>query len=176
MEGIHILLIVGVIVLIFIISTYNGLVNSYKKVERSKSLVDIFLKKRFDLIPNLVETVKAYSKYEEDVLEKITSLRNGYSKEANDEDAKELNKYYQNCVALIEAYPDLKASENYLNLQDALIEVEDEIQASRRIYSTDIMRYNTKIQTFPTSIFASIFGYKAVEPLSFEVEDVKVKF
>lgn len=176
MEGIHILLIVGAIVLIFIISTYNGLVNSYKKVERSKSLVDIFLKKRFDLIPNLVETVKAYSKYEEDVLEKITSLRNGYSKEANDEDAKELNKYYQNCVALIEAYPDLKASENYLNLQDALIEVEDEIQASRRIYSTDIMRYNTKIQTFPTSIFASIFGYKAVEPLSFEVEDVKVKF
>lgn len=176
MEGIHILLIVGVIVLIFIISTYNGLVNSYKKVERSKSLVDIFLKKRFDLIPNLVETVKAYSKYEEDVLEKITSLRNGYSKEANDEDAKELNKYYQNCVALIEAYPDLKASENYLNLQDALIEVEDEIQASRRIYSTDIMRYNTKIQTFPTNIFASIFGYKAVEPLSFEVEDVKVKF
>lgn len=176
MEGIHILLIVGVIVLIFIISTYNGLVNSYKKVERSKSLVDIFLKKRFDLIPNLVETVKAYSKYEEDVLEKITSLRNGYSKEANDEDAKELNKYYQNCVALIEAYPDLKASENYLNLQDALIEVEDEIQASRRIYSTDIMRYNTKIQTFPTNIFAAIFGYKAVEPLSFEVEDVKVKF
>ena len=176
MEGIHILLIVGVIVLIFIISTYNGLVNSYKKVERSKSLVDIFLKKRFDLIPNLVETVKAYSKYEEDVLEKITSLRNGYSKEANDEDAKELNKYYQNCVALIEAYPDLKASENYLNLHDALIEVEDEIQASRRIYSTDIMRYNTKIQTFPTNIFASIFGYKAVEPLSFEVEDVKVKF
>ena len=150
--------------------------NSYKKVERSKSLVDIFLKKRFDLIPNLVETVKAYSKYEEDVLEKITSLRNGYSKEANDEDAKELNKYYQNCVALIEAYPDLKASENYLNLQDALIEVEDEIQASRRIYSTDIMRYNTKIQTFPTNIFAAIFGYKAVEPLSFEVEDVKVKF
>lgn len=176
MKGIHILLIVGAIVLIFIISTYNGLVNSYKKVERSKSLVDIFLKKRFDLIPNLVETVKAYSKYEEDVLEKITSLRNGYSKEANDEDAKELNKYYQNCVALIEAYPDLKASENYLNLQDALIEVEDEIQASRRIYSTDIMRYNTKIQTFPTNIFASIFGYKAVEPLSFEVEDVKVKF
>ena len=176
MEGVHILLIVGVIVLIFIISTYNGLVNSYKKVERSKSLVDIFLKKRFDLIPNLVETVKAYSKYEEDVLEKITSLRNGYSKEANDEDAKELNKYYQNCVALIEAYPDLKASENYLNLQDALIEVEDEIQASRRIYSTDIMKYNTKIQTFPTNIFASIFGYKAVEPLSFEVEDVKVKF
>lgn len=176
MEGIHILLIVGAIVLIFIISTYNGLVNSYKKVERSKSLVDIFLKKRFDLIPNLVETVKAYSKYEEDVLEKITSLRNGYSKEANDEDAKELNKYYQNCVALIEAYPDLKASENYLNLQDVLIEVEDEIQASRRIYSTDIMRYNTKIQTFPTNIFASIFGYKAVEPLSFEVEDVKVKF
>lgn len=175
MEGIHILLIVVAIVLIFIISTYNGLVNSYKKVERSKSLVDIFLKKRFDLIPNLVETVKAYSKYEEDVLEKITALRNGYEKNANDNDAKELNKYYQKCVALIEAYPDLKASENYLNLQDALIEVEDEIQASRRIYSTDIMRYNTKIQTFPTNVFASMFGYKAVEPLSFEVEDVKIK-
>ena len=176
MEGVYLILIGCIVILIFIVSIYNSIVGSYKKVERSRSLVDIYLKKRFDLIPNLVETVKAYSKYEEDVLENITSLRNSYSNNANDEDAKELNKYYQKCIALVEAYPELKASESYLNLQKELSKVESEIESSRRIYSTDITRYNTKIQTFPTNIFASIFGYKAVEPLSFEVEDVKIKF
>ena len=176
MEGVYLILIGCIVILIFIVSIYNSIVGSYKKVERSRSLVDIYLKKRFDLIPNLVETVKAYSKYEEDVLENITSLRNSYSNNANDEDAKELNKYYQKCIALVEAYPELKASESYLNLQKELSKVESEIESSRRIYSTDITRYNTKIQTFPTNIFASIFGYKTVEPLSFEVEDVKIRF
>ena len=173
---INIWLVVGIVVVIVIISIYNSLVTSYKKVERSRSLVDIYLKKRFDLIPNLVECVKSYSKHEKDTLEMVTQLRNNYENNGSVEDANKLNAYYNKCIALIEAYPDLKAGENYLNLQKELSKVESEIEASRRIYSSDITRYNTKVQTFPTNIFAGIFGYKSLEPLSFETTDIKIEF
>lgn len=173
---INIWLVVGIVVVIVIISIYNSLVTSYKKVERSRSLVDIYLKKRFDLIPNLVECVKSYSKHEKETLEMVTQLRNNYENNGSVEDANKLNAYYNKCIALIEAYPDLKAGENYLNLQKELSKVESEIEASRRIYSNDITRYNTKVQTFPTNIFAGIFGYKSLEPLSFETTDIKIDF
>ncbi len=173
---INIWLVVGIVVVIVIISIYNSLVTSYKKVERSRSLVDIYLKKRFDLIPNLVECVKSYSKHEKETLEMVTQLRNNYENNGSVEDANKLNAYYNKCIALIEAYPDLKAGENYLNLQKELSKVESEIEASRRIYSSDITRYNTKVQTFPTNIFAGIFGYKSLEPLSFETTDIKIEF
>lgn len=173
---INIWLVVGIVVVIVIISIYNSLVTSYKKVERSRSLVDIYLKKRFDLIPNLVECVKSYSKHEKETLEMVTQLRNNYENNGSVEDANKLNAYYNKCIALIEAYPDLKAGENYLNLQKELSKVESEIEASRRIYSNDITRYNTKVQTFPTNIFAGIFGYKSLEPLSFETTDIKIEF
>lgn len=176
MDSVKIFFIVGVIVVIVIISIYNSLVTSYKKVERSKSLIDIYLKKRFDLIPNLVETVKAYSKHEKETLETVTKLRSNYNNGGSVEDADKLNAYYNKCIALIEAYPELKASEGYLNLQKELSKVESEIEASRRIYSNDITRYNTKVQTFPTNIFAGIFGYKTIEPLSFETKDIKIEF
>lgn len=176
MDNIKIWLIIIGVILIVGVAIYNSLVSSYKKVERSRSLVDIYLKKRFDLIPNLVETVKAYSKHEKETLEMITELRGKYDKKRNVEDANKLNAYYNKCIALIEAYPELKASEGYLNLQKELSKVESEIEASRRIYSNDITKYNTKVQTFPTNIFASIFGYKSLEPLSFETEDVKIEF
>lgn len=176
MDNIELWLIIIGIILIVIVAIYNSLVSSYKKVERSKSLVDIYLKKRFDLIPNLVETVKAYSKHEKETLEMVTKLRSNYDKKKNIEDANKLNAYYNKCIALIEAYPELKASDGYLNLQKELAKVESEIEASRRIYSSDITRYNTKVQTFPTNILASIFGYKSLEPLSFETEDVKIEF
>ena len=173
---INIWLVVGIVVVIVIISIYNSLVTSYKKVERSRSLVDIYLKKRFDLIPNLVECVKSYSKHEKETLEMVTQLRNNYENNGSVEDANKLNAYYNKCIALIEAYPDLKAGENYLNLQKELSKVESEIEASRRIYSSDITRYNTKVQSFPTNIFAGIFGYKSLEPLSFETTDIKIEF
>lgn len=176
MDNINIWLIVGAVVVITIISIYNSLVTSYKKVERSRSLVDIYLKKRFDLIPNLVETVKAYSKHEKETLEMVTKLRTSFDNNGSVEDANKLNAYYNKCIALIEAYPELKASDGYLNLQKELSKVESEIEASRRIYSNDITRYNTKVQSFPTNIFATIFGYKSLEPLSFETGDVKIEF
>lgn len=170
-----ILIVVGVILLI-IIGIYNSLVNSYKKVERSRSLIDIYLKKRFDLIPNLVECVKGYAKHEQETLEEITKLRTSFGNQANEEDANKLNKHYQGLLALAESYPEIKAGQNFLQLQEELSNIEDEISAARRIYSVDITRYNTKVETFPTNIFASLFGYKTIEPVKFEVEDVKVKF
>ena len=173
---INIWLVIGIVVVIVIISIYNSLVTSYKKVERSRSLVDIYLKKRFDLIPNLVECVKSYSKHEKETLEMVTQLRNNYENNGSVEDANKLNAYYNKCIALIETYPDLKAGENYLNLQKELSKVESEIEASRRIYSSDITRYNTKVQTFPTNVFAGLFGYKSLEPLSFETTDIKIEF
>ena len=171
-----ILLIVVIVLVLFIVSTYNSLVSSYKKVERSRSLIDIYLKKRFDLIPNLVECVKAYSKHEKETLVEVTQLRSNFDKTGNGDDADKLNAYYNKCIALMEQYPDLKAGENYLSLQKELSKVESEIEASRRIYSNDIMRYNTKVQSFPTNIFANIFGYKYIEPLSFETKEVKIEF
>lgn len=179
MFDLYILVVIGIILIVLIISiisTYNNLVKSYKDVEKSKSLVDVYLKKRFDLIPNLVECVKEYAKYEKELLSEITNLRNSFSNNANENDANKLNEHYQKLIALIESYPEIKAGENFLKLQNELSDVEDEISASRRIYSSAITKYNTKIQVFPTNLFAKIFGYKNVEPLKFEVEDVKIKF
>ncbi len=173
---ISLVLLIVAVILVLIIGTYNWLVSSYKKIERSKSLIDIYLKKRFDLIPNLVETVKAYSKHEKETLETVIKLRNDYINNRSVDDANKLTAYYNKCIALLEAYPDLKASEGYLNIQKELSKIESEIEASRRIYSTDITRYNTKVQSFPTNIFASLLGYTTMEPVSFEVEDVKIEF
>ena len=170
------LIIIGIILLCSIIGTFNGLVTSYKNIERSRSLVDVYLKKRFDLIPNLVECVKGYSKHEKETLAEITKLRTSFAQEANQADADKLNNHYEKLIALAEAYPEIKAGENYLQLQKELSDVESEISASRRIYSNAITTYNNKVQTFPTNIFAKIFGYKSVEPIKFDVEDVQVKF
>lgn len=170
------LIIIAVIVVVSIVSTYNGLVKSYKQIEQSKSLVDVYLKKRFDLIPNLMECVKGYMKHEKEVIMEVTKLRMSYAEGANQTDAEKLNNHYTNMMALVEAYPEIKAGENFLHLQKELADVESEISAARRIYSTSITTYNNKVQTFPSNIFASIFGYKTVEPIKFDVDDVQVKF
>ena len=183
MEGIHILLIVGAIVLIFIISTYNGLVNSYKKVERSKSLVDIFLKKRFDLIPNLVETVKGYAKHEEGTLTAVIEARNkavsanGVNEKINAEN--ELSGALNKLFALTEAYPDLKANENFMSLQNDLKDTEDKITYARQFYNDTAMSFNNLVEMFPSNIVASIFRFKKYdyfEASEKEKEAPKVKF
>ena len=164
------------IIIICFIAGYNSLVSSYKNVEKSKSLVEVYLKKRYDLIPNLVECVKGYSNHEKETLNEITKLRTDFANNANQENAEKLNVYYNKLLAVVEAYPQIKAGENFLQLQKELTNVESEISAARRIYSTEITRYNTKIESFPDNIFAAFFGYKKVEPIRFDVEDVKVKF
>ena len=169
-----IIIIIGVIFLI-IISQINTMKYLKNRATRAYSTIDVFLKKRFDLIPNLVETVKGYAKHEKETLEKVTELRNAFNN--GDKSAgKELNETYTKLLALAEEYPDLKASENFLKLQKELTKVEDEIAAARRLYVNDVTNYNTKIQKLPFNILAMLLGYKPMELLSFATEEINIKF
>lgn len=175
----ELMIIVGsviLIVLIIVISIYNILVEKQKKIERSKSLVDVYLKKRFDLIPNLVEVCKGYSKYEKETLENIVKLRSSFNESPTSEARDELNKVYNNLLAVLEKYPDIKAGENYLKLQKELTNVENEIQASRRIYINSITSYNNSVMKFPSSILAKLFGFKKYELPKYDYSDIKVDF
>lgn len=175
-----VLIIISVIVLIVIIiflCIRNTFIEKSKKNERNKSLIDVYLKKRYDLIPNLVEICKGYSKYENDTLEKIIKLRNSFNENSSDELKEELNNYYQKIIVLAESYPELKASEQYLNLQRELVNVENELQAARRIYINGITSYNNLVMKFPSSIIGKICGYKTYELPKFITDDnFSVKF
>ena len=167
------------IVIIWVISKYNKFARLKEKVRQARSGIDVYLKQRFDLIPNLVETVKAYSHYEKNVLQSIVELRNKYDLR-NKEDLKqseELNNQYTNLLGLIENYPELKASESYLNLQKALRKIESQLQAARRIYNSEVTNYNVAIKKFPALIIAKLFGYKEeslFEIVESERENVKI--
>lgn len=159
-----------IIIFLFIIISYNSIVNLHKKVEQSKSTIEVYLKQRFDLIPNLVDTVKAYAQYEKETLEKIISLRESYLKDtSNLEKGYILNSKCNDVILLAEKYPDLKSSDNFLHLQKNLTKMESQLQAARRIYNSDVTMYNTKILSFPTIIIAKIFGFK--EASLFDIKD-----
>ena len=175
----EILIIVGIIVLvliIIIIGIRNTLIVKEKKIERNKALIDVYLKKRFDLIPNLVETCKGYSKHEKETLEKVAELRSSFDKSPSDTNRKELNEVYKSLIAIAESYPEIKASDNYLKLQKELTNVENEIQASRRIYINSITDYNNSVMRFPTSLLAKIFGFKQSDLPKYDYSDVKINF
>ena len=165
-----------VIMIVSVIVTRNSLVDKQKKVERNNSLVDVYLKKRFDLIPNLVEVCKGYSTHEKETLEKVAELRSSFANHPTDENREELNEVYNKFIALVEQYPEIKANEQYLKLQKELTNVENEIQASRRIYINSITDYNNMIMKFPSSIIASMFGFKKYDLPKFDYSDVKVNF
>lgn len=178
-----ILIIVLVLIILFVISTYNGLVVLRNKVRDQFSQIDVQLKKRFDLIPNLVETVKGYAKHESDTLEKVIQARNGYMNAKNDaeklEASKELSRGIANIFALAESYPDLKANTNFVDLQNQLKEIEDKIGYARQFFNDSVLMYNNKIEMFPSNIIASMFGFKKesfFEADSKERENVQVKF
>jgi len=165
------------IIIIFVIWGYNTLINLRNNSIRSRSGIDVYLQQRFDLIPNLVEVTKGYMQYENEVLEKITELRTSFNKNKDTGSMVELNHRYNNIIANVENYPELKASEQFLKLQKSLIKVESELQAARRIYNNDVTRYNTKINIFPYNIIASMFSFKEMELFVLEGEDkVDVKF
>ena len=170
------IIILIVIIVLIITIIYNTMISKRRKVERNKSLVDVYLKKRFDLIPNLVEVCKGYSKFEQDTLKDIVKLRESYNEDESDDNKKKLTDEYKKVIALVESYPDLKASSNYLKLQEEMVNVENELQASRRIYINSITSYNNYIMAFPSSIFAKIFGFKKEELPKFDYEEVKIKF
>ena len=168
-----ILVVILVILVLFVIVEYNMMVKLKKQMNNSYSVIDVYLQKRFDLIPNLVEVTKGYANYEKDILSKITKYRTSYNQNKDKESLNKLNDEYNNLMLVVENYPDLKASEQFLQLQKSLSKVESELQAARRIYNTDTTKYNTKLSVFPSNIIANIFGFKEGE--LFELEDRAVQ-
>lgn len=177
MELLWLWILIGVVVLlvIFVWATYNGLVTLRIRVDEAWSDITVQLKRRADLIPNLVETVKGYAKHEKGVFEEVTKARAGMLDAANKgpkEAAAAENMFEQtlkSLFAVAEAYPDLKASQNFSELQAELTDTEDKIQAARRFYNGGVRDLNTKIQVFPNNMIAGMFGFKDRE--FFEVED-----
>ena len=174
---------VVVVILLFIVSAYNGLVKFRNKVRDQFSQIDVQLKKRADLIPNLVETVKGYTKHEEETLEKIIKARNTYLKADSLEDKVEANNEISGAMsklfALAESYPDLKANTNFLELQKELKDVEDKISYARQFYNDAVLMYNNKTEMFPSNIVASLFNFKKenfFEIAEEEKKNVEVKF
>lgn len=166
-------LVVVVAILLLGVLIYNGLVRAKVRVDEAWSDITVQLKRRYDLIPNLVNTVKGYAKHEKGVFEEVTAARTAAmsAKGVKETEAAE-NQFagaLKSLFAVAEAYPDLKANENFKELQAELVDTEDKIQASRRFYNGSVRDLNTKIQTVPTSIFAAIFGFKQRE--FFEVSE-----
>ena len=177
------LVVVVVLILLFVVTNYNGLVKLRNKVRDQFSQIDVQLKKRSDLIPNLVETVKGYSKHESETLEKVIQARNTYlSAGTPDEKMKssgELSQAISKLFALAESYPDLKANTNFLDLQNQLKEIEDKISYARQFYNDSVLMYNNKIEMFPSNLIAGMFNFTKesfFEASDKERENVEVKF
>ena len=177
-------LIILALIVIFVISTYNGLVASRNKVKNAWSQIDVQLQRRFDLIPNFVETVKGYMTHEQDTLTKVTELRSSWANAATvDEKAKlnnQLSDTLKTIMAISENYPDLKANQNFLDLQEELRNTENKISFSRQFYNDTVTMYNTKLEVFPSNIIAGWFKFTAESLFTAESDEarknVKVDF
>jgi LemA protein len=184
MIALVILLVIVVALALYVMTQYNGLVKVRNRIENGWSQIDVQLKRRYDLIPNLIETVKGYASHERDTLEAVIRARNaamGAVGSVADKSAAEagLTGTLKSLFALGEAYPDLKANQNFLALQEELTGTEDKIAYARQYYNDEVRTYNTKIQTFPTSILANQFHF--VKREYFQIDDasrgpVSVKF
>lgn len=181
-------LVIFVVVVLYFIFTYNGLVSLRNRVKEAWSDVEVQMKRRYDLIPNLVETVKGYAGHESGTLEKVIQARNmamanhGTPKEqAQSENI--LSGTLKSLFALSENYPDLKANQNFIRLQEELTDTEDKIKASRRYYNGNVLALNNKVEMFPTNVIAGIFGFKKADFFELAEEEkaaaskpVQVKF
>ena len=178
-----ILIIIVVLILIYLGSTYNSFVVLRNRVKDQWAQIDVQLKRRFDLIPNLVETVKGYASHEKDTLEAVVKARNEYlssdTPEGKIEANNDLNKVVTKLFALAESYPELKADTNFRELQTTLTETEDKISYARQFYNDVVMKYNNKVEVFPSNIVAGMFGFMTsayFNATEEERENVKVKF
>ena len=179
-----IILIVVVVAIIWVIAMFNGLVTLKNRAKEAWADIDVQLKRRYDLIPNLVETVKGYATHERELFEKVTQARanamsaQGVKDKAGAENM--LSDTLKSLFAVSENYPDLKASTNFLELQKELTDTEDKIQAARRFYNTNVRDLNIKIESFPENLIAGSFGFKQMELFQTandaEREPVAVKF
>ena len=181
--GLIILIAVVVLIGLYLMSSYNKFVRLVNMVEEAFATMDVYLKKRWDLIPNLVNTVKGYAKHEQETLEGVIGLRTGsydsLSPEEKIEANKQLSAGISKIMAIAEAYPDLKANQNFMDLSNQLTGVENDIANSRKYYNAVVKKYNDAIMVFPANIVASIFKFgakKMFEIDSTERENVKVEF
>lgn len=177
----------GVIVLfllvLFWIVSFNSIVKFRNWVNESWAQIDVQLKRRYDLIPNLVESVKGYSKYEQETLERIIKARSqlisGDSRQEQLQASDQLTGTLKTLFALSENYPELKANNSFLHLQEELAGTENKIAYSRQLYNNTVMKYNTKIQSFPSNLVASVHGFRAEKMLEVKIEErenVRVSF
>ena len=169
-----------VVVVAWLIATYNGLVKMRNRVKEAWSDIDVQLKRRYDLIPNLINTVKGYAKHEDKVFQQVTEARSQAMQAEKGGNAQEsaqaenmLSGALKSLFAVAEAYPDLKANQNFLALQTELSDTENKIQASRRFYNGNTRDYNTKQEQFPTNLIASMFGFKPADFFEIENEEEK---
>mgnify|MGYP000964659475 CR=1 FL=1 len=183
MEWLYIIIALIVLLIIFVVGVYNSLVVLRQKVKNQWSQIDVQLKRRSDLIPNLVETVKGYAKHEKETLQKVIEARNSYlaadTPEAKMKVNGELSNLISKLFALSENYPELKADTSFLKLQGDLKDTEDKIAFARQFYNDIVMKYNAKIETFPVNIVANLFKFEArefFEALEAEKENVTLKF
>lgn len=139
------------------------MIKRQNEVEHAKSSIDVYLTQRFDLIPNLVTCVKEYAKYEEKIFEEITELRTEYLKTKELSNGEKLEKELNDVILTVENYPELKANEQFLNLQKNLAKMENQIQAARRIYNNEVEKYNNAINIFPNTILAKLLKFKTAE-------------
>ncbi|OGK16042.1 hypothetical protein A2690_01335 [Candidatus Roizmanbacteria bacterium RIFCSPHIGHO2_01_FULL_39_12b] len=183
MNTTYLLIGIGALVILYILGTYNGLVTLRARIREALSNIDVQLKRRVDLIPNLVETVKGYAKHEKSVFENVTKARStlmGAGSTASKAEANNmLTDALKSLFAVAEAYPQLQASNNFKELQRQLEDTEDKIAFSRQFYNSNVLEYNTKMQTFPGNLIASTFKFKTEEffqTTDEEKKEVKVSF
>lgn len=183
MPILYIILAVVVVIALWIMGAFNSLVRTRNRVKESWSDIDVQLKRRYDLIPNLVETVKGYAAHEQSVLENVIKARSAaMSAQGHEEKGQAENMLsgaLKSLFALSEAYPQLRAVENFTKLQDELTDTEDKIQASRRFYNSNVLTLNTKVEQFPTNLIASMFGFQKEEFFQLDSnqrESIKVEF
>ena len=166
------------VVLVWFALTYNSLVRMRNRAREALSDIDVQLKRRFDLIPNLVNTVKGYAKHEKEVLENVTKARADVANNPGDPLEREsqenmLSSMLKTLFAVAENYPDLKANANFLELQRELSDTENKIQASRRFYNTTVRDLNTKIESFPTNLIVGMLGFKMMDFFKTETAEEK---
>ena len=178
----YIIIAIVVILLLLVFSTYNSLVKLNNRVEEAFSTMDVYLKKRWDLIPNIVETIKGYVKHEQETLEEVINLRNNSYDKMNADDTiavnNKMSQEISKLMAIVESYPDLKASENFKDLSNQLTKVEEDIANARKYYNGTVRNFNDKVQMFPSNIIAKILGYKTknmFEVSENERENINIK-
>lgn len=162
-----IIVVILVVIVGFVIATYNELVRLKNKVKNAFSQIDTQLQRRFDLIPNLVETVQGFASHEKELLENVTASRSGYINAGTNQEKLAMNNQLtaglRSLFAVAESYPELKSNTNFLNMQEELSDTEDKIMFSRQFYNDAVTMYNNKIQMFPGSIIAGMFGFTEEE-------------